>query len=70
MLTMKELGAFVSRTRKAQKVSQEVLAQAVGVGRRFIVELEAGKETLQTGKMLRVLDVLGIDVRLLEPRGY
>ena len=70
MLTTKELGAFVARTRKAQKVSQGVLAQAVGVGRRFIVELEAGKETLQTGKMLKVLDVLGIDVRLLEPRGY
>ena len=51
-------------------MSQEVLAQAVGVGRRFIVELEADKETLQTGKMLKVLDVLGIDVRLLEPRGY
>ncbi len=70
MLTMKELGAFVARTRKAQKVSQEVLAQAVGVGRRFVVELEAGKETLQTGKMLKVLDVLGIDIRLFEPRGY
>ena len=70
MLTMKEIGAFVARTRKAQKVSQEVLAQSIGVGRRFVVELEAGKETLQTGKMLKVLDVLGIDVRLVEPRGY
>ena len=69
-MTMKELGAFVSKTRKAQGVSQLVLAQSVGVGRRFIVELEGGKETLQTGKLLKTLEVLGIDLKLVEPRGY
>ena len=33
-----------------------------GTGRRFIVDLEKGKETVQFGKVLRVLDTLGVSV--------
>ena len=67
---MKELGAFVAKTRKAQHVSQAEVADAVGVGRRFIVELDNGKDTVQAGKMMKVLDALGIGLRLDEPRGF
>lgn len=69
MNTMKEVGAFVAKTRKEQGVSQLELSQAADVGRRFVVELEAGKETLQAGKLLKVISVLGIDLRLIAPQG-
>lgn len=66
---MKEVGAFVARVRKSQGISQLELSLAADVGRRFVVELEAGKATLQSGKLLKVLSVLGIDLRLIEPKG-
>ena len=45
------------------------LSQAADVGRRFVVEMEDGKETLQSGKMLKVLATLGIGFELVEPKG-
>lgn len=69
MLTMREIGEFVAATRKGQGATQLDLAQMAGVGRRFIVELEAGKESLHVGKVLRVLETLGAGIALEEPRG-
>lgn len=69
MNTMKEVGAFVAKTRREQGISQLELSQAADVGRRFVVELEDGKETLQAGKLLKVMSVLGIDLRLIAPQG-
>lgn len=66
---MKGLGAFVARVRKEQGVSQLELSQAADVGRRFVMELESGKETLQAGKMLKVLSTLGIGFGLTAPKG-
>ena len=66
---MKELGALVAKVRKAQGISQLELSQAADVGRRFVVELEDGKETIQAGKMLKVMSVLGIRVHFVEPQG-
>ena len=66
---MKELGAYVADVRKRQGVTQLELSQAAMVGRRYIVELENGKETLQAGKLLKVLAVLGIGLDLIDPRG-
>ncbi len=40
-----------------------------GVGIRFIVDLEAGKPTLQLEKVLRVLATLGCDVAITPPPG-
>jgi len=33
-----------------------------GVGRRFVSELENGKETLEIGRVLKVCQALGIDL--------
>jgi hypothetical protein len=35
---------------------------ACGTGVRFIVDLEAGKETCQIGKVLNVIQMLGLKV--------
>lgn len=56
----KELGSLVREARKEQGLSQEGLAGMTGVGRRFISELEQGKETAQLGKVLLILGALGI----------
>ena len=69
MKSIREIGEFVAATRKKQGATQLDLAQMAGVGRRFIVELEAGKTSLHIGKVLRVLETLGVDLRLEEPRG-
>ena len=57
-----DLGRVVRKARKAQKLSQNDLAGMAGTGRRFIVDLEKGKETAQLGKVLRVLATLGVSV--------
>ena len=57
-----DLGRVVREARKAQKLSQNDLAGMADTGRRFIVDLEKGKETAQLGKVLRVLATLGVSV--------
>lgn len=69
MKTMQEIGAYVARTRREQGITQLELSQAADVGRRFVVELENGKETLQAGKLLKVLGLLGIELTLAAPKG-
>ncbi|MHA6769005.1 helix-turn-helix domain-containing protein [Sphingobium ummariense] len=61
------LGRIVREERKAQGLRQQELAAACGVGVRFIVDLEAGKPTLQVGKALQVLATLGCDVSIATP---
>ena len=69
MSNMKEVGAFVANERKRQGITQLELSQAADVGRRFIVELESGKDTIHAGKLLKVLATLGIDFSLTAPEG-
>ncbi len=56
------MGRIVRNVRKLQKLSQDDLAGMAGTGRRFIVDLEKGKQTVQFGKVLRVLRTLGVSV--------
>ena len=65
---VKQLGETVRRVRKNQRLTQEQLAAACGVGTRFIRELEKGKESCHLGKALHVADMLGISI-LIEAGG-
>lgn len=67
--TLKELGGFVKSVRKALGLTQDQLALTSGTNRRFVIELEAGKPTAQAGKVLQVLQTLGISVTLTPPPG-
>ena len=62
-----ELGRIVRQERKAQGLRQVELAAACGVGVRFIVDLEAGKPTLQLEKALLVVRTLGCMVTIDPP---
>lgn len=55
----KSLGQALRQARKQLGLTQPELALASGVGVRFIVELEAGKPTIQLGRALQVVDALG-----------
>lgn len=57
--SVRDLGAALRVARKALRLTQADLALAAGVGLRFVVELEAGKPTLQLLRVLRVIDALG-----------
>lgn len=56
----KDLGLMVRDARKEQGLSQDDLAGMTGVGRRFISDVEQGKETAQLGKVLLILSALGL----------
>jgi transcriptional regulator with XRE-family HTH domain len=53
-------GTLIRSRRKALKMRQDQLALATGVGRRFLIELEAGKPSCQLGRSLLVAEALGI----------
>lgn len=60
IIGVKTLGNVVKQQRKRLNLTQKSLAGLVGVGNRFIVDLERGKETIEFGKTLQVLKMLGI----------
>jgi y4mF family transcriptional regulator len=65
----KSLGTLIKQVRKSQGLTQEQLAAACGLGRRFIVELERGKPTSQIGKIMQVLSALGLSLHLADRKG-
>lgn len=56
----RELGWVLRAVRKSSHVRQDDLAALVGVSKQFAVDVEAGKPTVQFGRVLRLLDELGI----------
>ena len=58
-------GSLVRSRRKAMRMRQDQLALATGVGRRFVIDLEAGKPSCQLGRSLLVAQALGLDLPVL-----
>jgi HTH-type transcriptional regulator/antitoxin HipB len=63
----KNIGETIKSTRKSMGVTQNDLALTSGTGLRFIIDLEKGKPTCQIGKVLAVLQTLGITITLVLP---
>jgi HTH-type transcriptional regulator/antitoxin HipB len=59
-----QIGQRVRQTRQQLGLTQPQLALAVGVGIRFIVDLEAGKSTVRLDKVLQVLEGLGLTLQI------
>ncbi|MEO1367418.1 MAG: type II toxin-antitoxin system Y4mF family antitoxin [Acidobacteriota bacterium] len=62
--TAEELGRLIRAQRKATSLTQGELADASGVSLRFISELERGRASAGVGRVLRVLEMLGLSVHL------
>jgi transcriptional regulator with XRE-family HTH domain len=57
--TPRDLGACVRGLRRQAGLSQAELASRAGVGRQWLVELEAGKRTAEVGLVLATLQAVG-----------
>jgi y4mF family transcriptional regulator len=65
--TTQAIGQIIRENRKRLDVTQKDLALTSGTGLRFVIDLEKGKETCQIGKVLTVLQTLGIQIALTPP---
>jgi len=69
VIDAKSLGDIVRQQRKLQGATQVEFASLCGVGVRFISDLENGKPTMEMGKVIQVLDSLGLSL-IVQPRGW
>ena len=65
-MTMSELGIRVRDRRKQVGLTQQQLADEAGVGLVFVSQIENGKETAQIGRVLKLLEALGLEVVVQE----
>ena len=69
IISVEDIGNIIRTTRKAQTATQAEFASLCGVGVRFISDLENGKSTAELGKVLTVLNSLGLKLSL-QPRSW
>lgn len=62
-----DLGLIIRAMRKYSKVRQDDLAGMVNVSKQFAVDAERGKATMQFGKLLQLIDELGITLTVNIP---
>jgi len=62
-----QLGATIRARRRQLKVTQKDLAMTCGTGLRFIIDLEKGKSTCQIGKIIQVIQSLGLKLKIASP---
>ncbi len=55
-----DLGLLIRAVRKSANVRQDDLAAVAGVSRQFAIDVERGKPTAQLGRVLLLLNELGI----------
>ncbi|WP_159613334.1 helix-turn-helix domain-containing protein [Glutamicibacter sp. JC586] len=70
--TVASLADKIRTQRGVLGLSQATLAKSVGVSRKFIVDLESGKETVALGLVFKVLKRLGFEepgLRIINDRG-
>jgi len=65
--TTEDLGKMLRSKRKALGMTQERASGLLGVGIRFLSELERGKPTAEIGKVLQVVRRLGLNL-CVEPK--
>ena len=63
------IGSLIKSKRAEIGMTQSQLADISGNGTRFISDLENGKPTIQIGKALDTLHVLGLDIYISERGG-
>ena len=61
-----DIGKLARKKRNELGMTQTQLANVSGNGTRFISELENGKPTMQIGKVIDTLHILGFDIFISE----
>ena len=57
------LGLLIRATRKQQRLRMDDLAGSAGVGPVFVREVERGKDTVQLGRVFKLLVELGVELK-------
>lgn len=58
--TPADLGAIIRDRRKRLDLDQAVLAERIGVNRKWVIGIEQGRVRAELGLVLRALDALGV----------
>ncbi|KAB2936429.1 MAG: transcriptional regulator [Candidatus Contendobacter sp.] len=66
--TVAELGRLARVHRKSRRLTLETVSGLSTLSTRFLSEFERGKETAEIGKVLKALEILGLDI-IVKPRG-
>lgn len=64
----KTLGAAIRARRKELEYTQAYLAEFTGLSVTFISDVERGKPTAEVEKVIRLINILGMDITI-EKRG-
>lgn len=62
-----EIANSIRYYRKQSGLSQQKLAQLAGVGKTVIYDIEKGKQSVRLSTLLKVLDVLNIQIKFEMP---
>ncbi|GLS88998.1 hypothetical protein GCM10007916_00650 [Psychromonas marina] len=65
----KQLGQLAKIVRQAQSLDQSTAGLLSGNGLTFMSQFENGKDTVEIGRVLRLLDQLGIELLIDIPPG-
>lgn len=60
-----DISAAIKNRRKSLNLTQAECATFCGVGLRFFSELENGKQSLHLGKVMQVLQMLGLKMQII-----
>ena len=63
-----ELGVLIQKTRKRRGMTQTELSMRTNTSKKFISNVENGKETAHIGKVLLLLRVLELGTQLIDLR--
>lgn len=62
-----DIAEMIKYYRKQSGLSQQDLAKIAGIGKTALFDIEKGKETIQLNTLLKVLDVLNIQIKFNTP---
>lgn len=68
ILDVISLGSAIKERRKELNYTQKFLSEVTGLSSSFISDLEHGKETTEIGKVIFLINTLGLNF-ILEKRG-
>lgn len=64
--TVRDIGMIARDRRKSLGWTQQNLAEKIGSQKKWVVEFEAGKPTLEAGRMMLAINILGLEFNLGE----